>query len=161
MSTNTAQLPPLPGTPANEWAKDTTNLLGSDSNQPMATSTDTPAHMSTSTDEPAVQTTTNTVPHAETAPLLLIFAMRAHPRGPRVLLPGLAGAAADMLTDVGAAARMLAGSVGLDARVAENQGAWRNALALGVKDESVVEALRFVWEATVEARRLALRGGTR
>ncbi|VDB87182.1 unnamed protein product [Peniophora sp. CBMAI 1063] len=101
------------------------------------------------------------VPHAETAPLLLIFAMRVHPRGPRVLLPGLAGAAAEMLTDVGAAARVLAGSVGLDAQVAEHQGAWRNALALGVKDETVVEALRFVWEVTVEARRLAKRGGTR
>lgn len=100
------------------------------------------------------------VPHAETAALSLVFAMRIHPRGPRVLLPGLAGAAGD-LTDVGAAARVLAGSVGLDARVAEHQGAWRNALALGVKDESVVEALRFVWEVTVEARRLGKRGGTR
>ncbi|KZV67725.1 hypothetical protein PENSPDRAFT_687869 [Peniophora sp. CONT] len=101
------------------------------------------------------------VPHAETASLLLIFAMRVHPRGPRVLLPGLAGAAAESMTDIGAAARVLAGSVGLDARVAEHQGVWRNALALGVKDENVMEALRFVWEVAVEARRLAKRGATR
>ena len=80
----------------------------------------------------------------------------------RSLLPS---PAADALPSPTAAARALASLCAaqpsprdaIAAHVAANQGAWKNALALAPRDESLMAAVQLVWNITVEARRLAAR----
>jgi len=104
------------------------------------------------------------VPHAPSIPTLLLFSLGLRndarmlatsllPPSSSEALPSVSGAAhalASVCTGEGGHERMVA-------YVSANQGVWKNALALGPRDESVMAAIQLVWNITAEAKRLITR----
>ncbi|KAI0267304.1 hypothetical protein BC834DRAFT_1040632 [Gloeopeniophorella convolvens] len=102
------------------------------------------------------------VPHLPSAPLLLLYALGVR-RDPSALAGALLPlAAAAEFPAGGAMAQALARACARDdARLARyaahNHGAWKNVLALGVRDTRVLSVVQTVWNVTAEGRRLWAR----
>ncbi|KAL0071223.1 hypothetical protein AAF712_001789 [Marasmius tenuissimus] len=112
-----------------------------------------------------------TVPHPPSIPLLLLYGMGLETEQqllPPRLLPEhviaefpnaaeMAQAFATRVRDSHEHDQPLDDDNIFQHRVRFNQGLWQNVLALGLKDQAVVELIQTAWNITAEARRLRLR----
>ncbi|KAI0032066.1 hypothetical protein K488DRAFT_86220 [Vararia minispora EC-137] len=89
------------------------------------------------------------VPHALSFPILLL-----PPDAIAILPPNVAA----LLPDTAAAARLLAcDAARLETIAGTAQGAWKNALALGLQDQAALQRVQAAWNVAAEARRLTTR----
>ncbi|KAK1236242.1 hypothetical protein PQX77_000504 [Marasmius sp. AFHP31] len=112
-----------------------------------------------------------TVPHPPSIPLLLLYGMGLETEQqllPPCLLPEhvvaefpnaaeMAQVFATRVRDSQEQDQPLDDDTIFQRRVRFNQGLWQNVLALGLKDQAVVELVQTAWNITAEARRLRLR----
>ncbi|KAG5651470.1 hypothetical protein H0H81_008528 [Sphagnurus paluster] len=94
------------------------------------------------------------VPSPPTLALLLLFALGLEPVPPYHLLPP---PVVEEFPNSAAMAQVLARTSGLTALFRRNEGLWKNVLALGVREQRVVEVVGMVWNVTAEARKLRIR----
>ncbi|EGO26882.1 hypothetical protein SERLADRAFT_464450 [Serpula lacrymans var. lacrymans S7.9] len=97
------------------------------------------------------------VPHAPSIPLLLLYVLGVEVRGRILSCSLLPSEVIEEFPSVAAMAQVMARICDDDQfhkYLRYNQGLWKNILALGPHDTSLMEVVQTVWNVTAEARRI-------
>ncbi|KAF5392782.1 hypothetical protein D9757_001026 [Collybiopsis confluens] len=96
------------------------------------------------------------VPHVASIPLLLLFGLKLETQTNLLALQLLPPQVIEEFPNAAAMAQVMSSlpEDDLQRRIAYNQGIWKNVLALGLREPTVVELIQTTWNVTAEARRL-------